>query len=202
MPAESKIAKGYVKTVNTIWLVTIALAVGFTGGVVFSAYRGSSLVPMTGQPEGAAPSLSAQEQAALRSLIQRTQADPKDLEAWTQLGHIYFDNGQHAMAIDAYEQALSLDSGRPDVWTDLGVMYRRAGDPSKAVSSFERAIAIDPGHRIALFNKGVVLMHDLRDTQGALAAWETLVRIDPEAKTPSGQSVKELIEELKKGSAS
>lgn len=206
MAVEPKIVKGYVKTVNTIWLGCIALAVGFTGGIVFSAYRNSEKGPMVAQQQqqerGGMPSLSAEQQAALRSLLQRTKSTPKDVEAWNQLANLYFDSGQFEMAISAYEQSLALDDSRPDIWTDLGVMYRRAGDSKKAIASFDRAISINPRHPIALFNKGVVLMHDLQDPKGALAAWEALISVDPQAKTPSGQLVKDLVEELKKGSAS
>lgn len=205
MAVEPKIVKGYVKTVNTIWLVCIALAVGFTGGVVFTSYRNSAKGPMVAQQQkqgNGAPSLSAEQQAALRSLLQRTKNNPKDVEAWNQVANLYFDSGQFELAISAYEQSLAIDDSKPDIWTDLGVMYRRAGDSKKAIASFDRAISINPRHPIALFNKGVVLMHDLQDPDGALATWETLINVDPQARTPSGQLVKDLVEELKKGSAS
>ena len=201
MAPEPQVVKGYVKTVNMFWLVIIALAVGFTSGVVFSAYRSSSLLQAGAHPSQPTPSLTPQQQDMLRNLLARTKSDPKDTEAWTHLGHLYFDSDQHDLAISAYRQSLDLDDRRPDVWTDLGVMYRRSGAPEKAIESFERALAIDPRHRIAWFNKGVVLMHDLGDSNRALAAWEELITIDPQAKTPSGQSVRELVDELKKGAS-
>ncbi|MEJ2039996.1 MAG: tetratricopeptide repeat protein [Desulfosarcinaceae bacterium] len=202
MAVEPKIVKGYVKTVSLIWMVSLALLAGFTGGIVFSAYRNNALMPNGLTQETAAPALSAQQQESLRALLKKTQADPKDVAAWTQLADLYFDSGQSDLAISAYERSLALDGSRPDVWTDLGVMYRRAGNPQKAIEAFDHAISIDPRHRIALFNKGVVMMHDLKDPQGALSAWEKLVSIDPQAKTPSGQPVKELVDALKKENAS
>ena len=86
--------------------------------------------------------------------------------AWSQLGHLYFDTGQLAPAIEAYRSSLGLDSRQPDVWTDLGVMYRRNGEPQKAIECFDQALNINQHHEIALFNKGVVLMHDLERQQG------------------------------------
>jgi len=50
------------------------------------------------------------------------------------------------------------------------------------------------------FNKGVVLMHDLNDSAGALKAWEGLLKINPMAKAPNGQLVMELVEKLKQSS--
>ena len=49
-----------------------------------------------------------------------------------------------------------------------------------------------------MFNKGVVLMHDLNDKPGALASWEALVKVNPNAKAPNGQLVSNLIAGLKK----
>jgi tetratricopeptide (TPR) repeat protein len=202
MATDAKIVKGYTKTVNTIWMVIIALIAGFSGGIVYSAYRNSALLAASSSQATDSAPLSSQQQETLKTYLQRTKANPKDTEAWTNLGHLYFDSGQYDLAVSAYEQSLALDSQRPDIWTDLGVMYRRSGRPEKAAASFDRAIAINPQHHIALFNKGVVMMHDLKDPQGALNAWERLIKIDPQAKTPSGQSIKELIDELKKNKAS
>ena len=81
-------------------------------------------------------------------------------------------------------------------------MYRRNGDPAKAVQCFDRALAINDRHEVALFNKGIVLMHDINDTEGALKAWERLVEINPNAQTPNGQSVQSMIDQVKKGNPS
>jgi tetratricopeptide (TPR) repeat protein len=63
---------------------------------------------------------------------------------------------------------------------------------------FDRALALNPAHEIALFNKGIVLMHDLQNTQGALESWKQLIQINPNAHTPSGLLVKEMVTELMK----
>jgi len=76
-------------------------------------------------------------------------------------------------------------------------MYRRAGKPLEAVKAFQEAVRIDPEHEIARFNMGIVLLHDLNDREGSLRAWEELVHVNPSAKAPGGQSLKEFIERLK-----
>ena len=119
---------------------------------------------------------------------------PDNPEAWIQLGHIYFDTGQSHEAIAAYEKALTIDPDNANVLTDLGVMYRRTQQPEKAVESFDKAIQADAAHEIARFNKGIILLHDLEDTPGAVAAWRELVAINPDAKAPNGQPVQMLIQ--------
>ena len=81
-------------------------------------------------------------------------------------------------------------------------MYRRTGDPTQAVKCFDRALSIDPGHETALFNKGVVLMHDIKDLNAALQAWEKLVQVNPNAQTPDGRTVKSMIDMVKKANPS
>lgn len=195
MSKAEKTLKGYIKTESVILLVIITLAVGFVGGVVFSAYRSSRTQMASVDPSS--PQLTPQQMETLKALEERTETDPQDVEAWTRLGHLYFDAGRPDMAIEAYETSLQLDAGRPDVWTDLGVMYRRTGKPEKSIECFNNAIARNPNHHIALYNKGIVLMHDLQDPKGALSVWQTLVQTHPDATTPAGEPLMTIIEQLK-----
>ena len=202
MNESAKTNPGYVKK-ETLWLVAlIAVVLGFVGGVVFSAYRSTG----ESAPQGAAPTAAVSEPAPQMSDAQASQVfalerlvkeNPKDAKAWTDLGNLYFDAGRVKDAIAAYTQSLSLDPNRPDVLTDLGVMYRRNGQPKKALEMFDKAIAIDPKHEVSRFNKGIVLLHDLGDFDGALAAWEGLLKVNPFAMAPNGQSVDELVKRMK-----
>lgn len=194
MPAKK--IPGYIQSETVIWWVAGALLIGFVAGVAFGIYKsGRTIDPHQG---GGAPSaMDAAQRNAIDELKARTEANPDDLEALIQLGHHYFDAGMTEDAVAAYERALALAPDNADVWTDLGVMYRRSGRPQKAVEAFDRAMAIDPRHEISRFNKGIVLFHDLKDAQGAAAAWESLLAINPGASSPSGQSVRELVDHIK-----
>lgn len=198
MRTVPKNLKGYIKTENMILIIVVALVAGFLGGVAFSTYRASRQmagVPVTSKGPSA---LTADQQQQLTDLINKTNTDPGDVISWTQLGHLYFDTDQPSLSIDAYKKSLQLAPERPDVWTDIGVMYRRNGNPQQAVDSFDRALSVDARHEIALFNKGVVLMHDLSNPDEALQVWEKLIQINPRAKAPGGQPVSDLVDQLKK----
>jgi cytochrome c-type biogenesis protein CcmH/NrfG len=80
----------------------------------------------------------------------------------------------------------------------MGVMYRRNGNPKAAVDAFNEAIRIDPKHEVSRFNKGIVLMHDLNDPDGAVETWEKLLEVNPLAMAPGGRSVDELVSAYKK----
>ena len=207
MAQASQTLKGYVKTSNMYLIALLTLSIGFLGGVLFSSYRMTSIAPVPqrmpapqGMP-GGAPSANVQmtQQDAEReaALVKATETTPDNVEAWTQLGHLYFDSGKHEKAIEAYDKSLALDPSRPDVWTDMGVMFRRIGKPEKAIESFEKALSINPSHEVAMFNRGVVLMHDINDREAALASWEALVKVNPNAKAPNGELIRDMVAGLK-----
>ncbi len=187
---------------ETMWLVaSITLVVGFIGGVVFGVYKTGSdktiQKPVVSRPAAKNQGVSVEKAAQIFQLEKMTKENPDDVAAWTSLGNLYFDTGNHQKAIAAYNRSLELNPNNADVMTDLGVMYRRSGQPNKAIESFDKAAKIDPKHETALFNKGIVLMHDLNNLDGAIQAWEELVKRNPVATSPTGQPVKDLVEKLK-----
>ena len=187
---------------ETMWLfASIALVVGFLGGVVFGVYKTGSdkpiQKPMVSQPAEKGQDVSVESATQIFQLEKMTKENPDDAAAWTSLGNLYFDTGNHQKAIEAYTRSLALNPNNANVITDLGVMYRRSGQPKKAIESFDEAAKIDPKHETALFNKGIVLMHDLNDLDGAIQSWEELLKRNPAATSPSGQPVKDLVEKMK-----
>jgi tetratricopeptide (TPR) repeat protein len=82
----------------------------------------------------------------------------------------------------------------------MGVMYRRSGNPQEAIRCFDKAAAIDPRHRQSRYNKGIVLMHDLKNPAGAIKAWEELVAIYPDAKTQEGILIRDMINKFRSSS--
>ena len=134
----------------------------------------------------------------IASLEDETAKNPQNTKAWVQLGNEYFDSSQHEKAIWAYRKSLELDPNNANVWTDLGVMYRRSGQPKAAIEAFDKAIQVDPKHEPSRLNKGIVLLHDMQDFEGAIAAWEDLLAVNPIAMGPTGRSVDEMVQSMKK----
>jgi cytochrome c-type biogenesis protein CcmH/NrfG len=191
------------KTSTALLISLIALGVGFLGGVILSAYKSGSGVPIPGSPPAPQQQTSRKQQMTedyakqILTLEKETASNPDNANAWIQLGNLYFDADNYQSAIRAYEKSLALKPDNANVLTDLGVMYRRNGQPKKAVEAFDKAIRIDPKHEVSRFNKGIVLLHDLSDEEGALKAWEELVKMNPAAMTPGGQPLKELLKRFK-----
>ena len=192
MKKVEQVEIAYVKKSTAMLIAVICLAVGFLMGVMYMKLgtdKEGRVRKLPAAPQAPAP----QNTDIVLKLRQEVTANPKNAEAWTLLGHTYFDMNRYGEAIDAYKKSLELKPDNADVWTDLGVMYRRSGNPTEAVRAFNKAVEINPRHQQARFNKGIVLMHDLNDPEGALQVWQELVNINPEARAPNGQLVKELI---------
>ena len=185
MPPESTVAK------STLYVaIGVSLIAGFLAGVVYSIYHAPADTHVAVVDNREQDSKIAQLEAEVKE-------HPDNGIAWTNLGHAYFDTDQFDKAIHAYNKSLELHPGNPDLLTDLGVMYRRNGQPDKAIATFDRAIKADPRHEQSRFNKGVVLINDFNDRAGAIQVWEELIRINPNATTPSGAPLAELVKEVK-----
>jgi cytochrome c-type biogenesis protein CcmH/NrfG len=199
MAKQSKdVAAQYVRK-ETFWLVTLlALAVGFFGGVMFGVLK-SDTAALPGKPAPLpARAPDSDKSSMIAALEKETQSNPGNLEAWVELGNSYFDSEQYEKSIAAYRKSLEINPDNANVWTDMGVMYRRSGNPQAAINAFEKAIEVDPKHEVSRMNKGIVLLHDLQDVDGAIKAWEGLLEVNPVAMAPTGRSVDEIVQQLKK----
>ncbi len=181
---------------QTLYIAIIsALIAGFIGGVVYSAFRSASPHPAQQQTETHTHD-NATAQASIQALEQKAQEDPDNAQVWANLGHAFFDKGQADDAIAAYTRSLAIEPGNNDVRTDLGVMYFQSEKHREAVTEFDKVLNADPKHPQARFNKGVVLYSGLGNKAGALAEWNILLQANPEAMTPTGMPLKELIRQV------
>lgn len=185
---------------SPIVLYVIIFIVGFLTGVAFTVYKSdppASQIASSGDESDHNHPEDNETEKAILNLEAEVTKDPKNHQAWTRLGHLYYDSQRPQKAIGAYAQSLELMPGDANVLTDLGVMYRRSNQPQKAIESFNQAIASDSSHQPARFNKGIVLLFDLNQPDEAIASWEDILVINPDAKTADGSPLREFIEKVK-----
>lgn len=176
--------------------IALAFIAGFICGAAFAVYKMPS--PSQQTATSTQSNMSEQQVQAIAHLEQEVTGDPEKFQAWTQLANLYYDTGQYPKAVKAYETSLKLHSGNANIWTDLGVMYRRTNQPQKAIEAFDKATAMEPSHEYSRMNKGIVLMYDLNDVDGAIEAWEGLLKINPDAKSANGDSVRAFVDNVKR----
>ena len=186
----------------------IGLAIGLVVGLFIGTQVGSSgSSPAPGaMPAGMPPGMpqmppqggaDANLQARIAQLQSVVARDPKNAQAWVQLGNDYFDSRQAQKAVEAYGRALELKPNDPNVLTDQGVMYRELGQFDKAVANFQAANKADPTHVQSLFNMGVVYASDLKQPQKASEAWQKVITTAP--NSPQAADARQAIEQLKAG---
>jgi len=180
---------------ETVLYVVIALLVGILGTVlVVGVVNKQKQAPATvGIPAGGGSPVDYQQRITQAEKI--VASDPKNLQAWIQLGNDYFDTDQPQKAITAYGKALELDPNNVNILTDQGIMFKRVGWFDKAIANFEKAQQIDPKHLQSLYNLGVVYMADLKQPAKAVKYWERYLEIDP--MSPNSQQVRAMLEEAK-----
>lgn len=179
-------------------LLIVIFICGFLSGVAFTVYKMGPATPMQSAGNQTEQQISKEQAEAIAHLEKETLEHPDGYQSWIKLGHLYFDTDQAEKAIAAYNRSLALHPGDANLLTDLGVMYRNTGQHDKAIESFDKAREKDPKHEPSRLNKGIVLLFDLNDPTGAIASWEELLGLNPEAKMTDGTAVKEFIAEIKK----
>ena len=193
---EKSIERTTEKSGTSYGVIALAFVAGILAGVLLTLYKtgGSPPVPTHSEIERKSSSDLSDQIAGLEF---KTSQNPGDIAGWIQLGNLCFDSDLPEKAIAAYKEALAISPDNADVLTDMGVMYRKSGEYDKAVQSFDKAVGVNPKHEIARFNKGIVLMHDLNNPQGAIQAWEELLTVNPLAMAPNGQSIDEMLNKMK-----
>ena len=192
---EPKAAK---KSNNDLIIYAVIFLAGFLSGIAFTIFKTGNSAPVNvAKQQQNVHQHDKETDQAILNLEAEVTTRPDNFENWVQLGNLYFDSDHPEKAIPAYEKALDIHSGNANVYTDLGVMYRRANQPKKALEAFNNAIAKDANHIHSRFNKGIVLMYDLDDASGAIASWESILNIDPQAKTGNGERIRDFIERIK-----
>lgn len=183
-------------------LALVGLIAGLLVGYIL---RGSSREP--GSSGGIAPTGSAAPsspaatptaeslQPLAEPLLAALKVDPKNVDTLVQLGNLYYDHHIYPQAIEYYTRALELRPNEVNVRTDLGTALWYSGSPEKAIVEYQKSLALDPSHANTLFNLGIVRSEGLRDYAGAIAAWEQLLKANPEY--PQRQHVLDLIEKAR-----
>jgi cytochrome c-type biogenesis protein CcmH/NrfG len=191
--ADSTIPANSVKKETMLLVAAICLVVGFFGGIIFTVLKtgsGTSIETVTQEQSR----MTAEQGRRMLALEQEVAARPNNVDAWIELGNLYFGMNEYEKSIRSYRRALDLDPTNAHVWTDMGVMYRSSGQPQQALEIFAKATELDPDLFQPRFNRGVVLFFDLKEYEAGLEAWDNLLKTHPAATAPNGMPLREFID--------
>ena len=174
-------------SVQVYMMSAICLLLGIAVGYLVRG-PGQAVTPMA-QASAAAPDASAppspemmKRMAEIKAqpLLTQLAADPNNPELLAQIGNIYYDTQNFSEAVGYYKKSLALKED-PNVRTDMGTAYFYAGDADTALAEFAQTLKAHPNFENALFNTGMVKFQAKMDVKGAVAAWEQVLKVNPNA---------------------
>ncbi|HEV3308793.1 MAG TPA: tetratricopeptide repeat protein [Candidatus Sulfotelmatobacter sp.] len=203
-------------TAGTAWKATqvyamaiICLAVGLAIGYLF---RGSQSPSVPAQPTanaqaappangmaGHMPSLEEMKQMADKKaapLLEKLKSNPKNTDLLVQVGNIYQTTHRFKEATVYYDQAVQLDPKNVPIRTQLASCMYYNGDVDGAISQLQQALSYDPRDANSLFNLGMIEWQGKQDNKGALAAWQKLLKSNPQLSADRKATVQKLMADV------
>jgi tetratricopeptide (TPR) repeat protein len=165
-------------------IVSLLFASGLMGWVVWSQrpVEPEIVAEVAAPPAAETPSPPAVppvDETRAADLRQAAEQAPADVQVRIDLGNLYFYAQRFEEAVPWYEAVLALESEAVDVSTDLALAYYYLEDTDRALAQFDRSLEIDPAHPKTFLSIGMVRAFGNRDLDGAMAAWEEVVRVAP-----------------------
>lgn len=190
-------------------MAAICLVVGLAIGYLF---RGSESPAAPAQPAATAeagapaggmggqmPSLAQMKMMADKKaapLLEKLKSDPNNSDLLNQVGNIYQATHQFKDAAGYYDKALQTDPKNVAVRTQLASSLFYNGDVDGAISQLQKALKYDPKDANSLFNLGMIRWQGKQDSKGAIAAWQQLLKSNPQLSADRKATVQKLIADV------
>jgi cytochrome c-type biogenesis protein CcmH/NrfG len=196
-------------------MAAVCLVVGLAIGYFFRGSR--SPVPTApvllrsaksdaGSPSGMAegmPSLEQMKHMAEKKaepLLAKLKENPNDAALLVQVADVYKQTHQFKDAADYYGRSLKIDPKNAGVRSDLASVIYYGGDADGAIAQLQEALKYDAKNAAALFNLGMIRWQGKKDSKGAVAAWEELLRTNPQLDANRKAAVEKMIARVKQES--
>jgi len=189
-------------------MAVVCLIVGLAIGYLF---RGSqSTVPARHMPaaqsapaagkSGHMPSLDEMKLMADKKaapLLEKLKADPNNSGVMIQIGNIYKMTHQFKQAAEFYDKALQVDPKNVTIRTEMASCMYYQGDVDGALSQLQQSLKYDPKDANSLFNLGMIRWQGKKDSSGALAAWQELLKANPQLSADRKAAVQNLMADVR-----
>jgi len=136
----------------------------------------------------------ADKQAAL--LLEKLKTDPNNTALLIQAGDVYYRSHQFGDATTYYDRAVKADPKNVALRTKLASSLYRSGDVDGAIAELNRALRYDPKDANSLFNLGTIRLQGKGDGRGALAAWQQLLKSNPQLSPDRKAAVQKLMADV------
>ncbi len=156
------------------------------------------------QPPAAAtntqmPGLEEMKQMADKKaapLLEKLKSDPNNADLLIQVGKIEAGTHQFKEAASYYGKALQVDPKNVAIRTEMASCMFYTGDVDGAISQLQVALHYNPKDANSLFNLGMIKWQGKQDSQGALAAWQELLKSNPQLTPDRKATVQKLMADV------
>ena len=203
-------AEVYLKPMRVYAMAAICLGVGLAIGYLtrIATANPVSTVPVAKEavksphtgamtPAGQMPSLAEMHQIASQQvapLLEKLKKDPNNFGLLMQIGSVYHAAHQFKDSATYYGKAVQADPKNIDAHTKLAISLYRSGDVDSAIAELNRSLSIDPKDPNSLFNLGMIRLQGKQDPRAALAAWQKLLKLNPQLDAARKDQVQKLID--------
>lgn len=95
---------------------------------------------------------------AVEAYMRALSLKPDYLDAYVNLGLIYYKLERYSEAVEAYKEAVRIKPDTPTIYNKLAAVYIIVGEYSSALEAFRASIKIDPSNYETHFNLGVTYL--------------------------------------------
>ena len=113
-------------------------------------------------------------------LLAKLQASPNDTSLLVQVAALYHTTHRFAEAADYYGRAVNTDPKNVALRTKLAASLYRNGNIDAAIAQLNTALSDDPKNANALYDLGMIKLQGKGDSRGAIAAWQRLLKTNPD----------------------
>jgi cytochrome c-type biogenesis protein CcmH/NrfG len=113
------------------------------------------------------------------ALIEKLKADPSNVPLLMQVATIYSASHQCPQASEYYDRVLKIDPRNLPARTELASCLYSTGDVDGALAQLNQSLKYNPTDANSLFNSGVIKWKGKNDPAGAIAAWQELLKTNP-----------------------
>jgi len=129
-------------------------------------------------------------------LLEKVNSHPRDAALLMQVAAIYHASHQFKEAAAYYGKAVQADPKNVDARSRLASSLYRSGDVDGALAQLRLGLAYDPRDANSLFNLGMIRLQGQGDGQGAVAAWQQLLKSNPQLSEERKAEVQRLMADV------
>jgi cytochrome c-type biogenesis protein CcmH/NrfG len=184
-------------------MATICLLLGVALGYLFRGFETRSTVPSPAdtQPMPTLEQMKQMGDKQAKPLLAKLKTDPRNASLLIQVGHVYESVHQFKEAASYYEQSLAIDPKNVAIRNEMASCLYYNGDVDAALSELQRSLKDDPNNANSLFNVGLIRWKNKKDASGAVAAWQQLLKANPQLQKDKRAEVEKLIAQTQQNGA-